>query len=188
MGVRARRFVPYVTALPGSPLDGQEVYYVADATNGVNWHLRYTAAITKWVLVGGQPLQVYDVNQVTRASASFGDFSTAGPSLTIPLAGDYMVEWTTNVGDQNDAPSFDSFVGIKNAAVDPADADCLKFGFRSTQGSLVGRDVPQPMGVLRRTITVAAAGDILKMVARGSTAVSITYERRLIVATPIKVT
>ena len=48
-----------VTSLPATPTDGQEVYYLADAANGVIWHLRYRAAATgafKWEFVGGPPL------------------------------------------------------------------------------------------------------------------------------------
>jgi hypothetical protein len=39
-----------------APQDGDEVYYAADATNGVIWHLRYRAASSssyKWEFVGG---------------------------------------------------------------------------------------------------------------------------------------
>jgi hypothetical protein len=140
-----------------------------------------------WEFIGGPPLQVYDVNSVTHASSTFTDFSTAGPSLTMPLAGDYMVEWTCNVGNTLTAPTFDAYVGIKNAATNPNDADCLHWTFTSTQGSLVGRDDAEPMGVMRRKITVAAANDVLKMVGRSSGAQTINQERRLIVATPVKV-
>ena len=30
-----------VTSLPGSPTDGQEIYYQADSSNGIIWHLRF---------------------------------------------------------------------------------------------------------------------------------------------------
>lgn len=187
MGTRARRFVPYVTALPPGPVDGQEIFYAADATNGVIWHLRYRSGASGWEFIGGPPLQIYDVNSVTQASSTFADFSTAGPSLTMPLAGDYMVEWTCNLGNSLTAPSFDVFVGIKNASTNPADADCLHWIFTSVQGSLAGRDDAEPMGVMRRKITVATAGDVLKMVGRSSGAQTINHERRLLVATPVKV-
>jgi hypothetical protein len=35
-----------VTALPATPVDGQECHFVADATNGVVWHMKYRAADT----------------------------------------------------------------------------------------------------------------------------------------------
>lgn len=82
----------YVTALPASPVDGQEIYYAADATNGVIWYLRYRAASSssyKWEVVGGTSLNVFIVTVESRASTTFGDLATVGPSITVPLAGDY---------------------------------------------------------------------------------------------------
>jgi hypothetical protein len=90
MGLAAKRFVPYVTSLPASPGDGQEVFYGADASNHAVWHLRWRASASKWEFVGGNPIEAYDSSSVTRNSTSFGDFSSAGPSVTVPLAGDYI--------------------------------------------------------------------------------------------------
>lgn len=48
-----------VTALPGSPVDGQEIFYVADSTLGIIWHLKYRSASTsifKWEFVGGSDI------------------------------------------------------------------------------------------------------------------------------------
>src|SRR3954451_5923766 len=47
---------PIVTSLPATPVDGQECNYLADATNGVMWHLVYRAADAKWYYTGGPPL------------------------------------------------------------------------------------------------------------------------------------
>jgi hypothetical protein len=41
MGLKGQRLIPYVTSLPASPSDGQEVFYAADASNNVIWNLRY---------------------------------------------------------------------------------------------------------------------------------------------------
>lgn len=49
-----------VSVLPGSPADGQEVYFIADSANGVIWHLRYRTAGTapyRWEFVGGSSLR-----------------------------------------------------------------------------------------------------------------------------------
>jgi hypothetical protein len=87
--------VPLVTSLPTQPYDGQVVDYLADSTNGVVWRFRYRAAEAgsyKWYFVGGPPM----FNEVTAnesmASTSYGNLGTTGPSLTVPLAGDYDVE------------------------------------------------------------------------------------------------
>jgi hypothetical protein len=82
---------PRVTSLPSSPVEGQECVYVADAANGVLWHLRYNAAAAspyKWEFVGGSPLYVeHTAAEFQGSGGQFLDLS--GPSLAIPLAGDY---------------------------------------------------------------------------------------------------
>ena len=88
-----------VTSLPpaSQAFDGMEVYYVADSTNGVTWHLKYKAseATYKWHFVGGPPLSDYvdatDALVNPTNNNVYGVGPTAGPSVTAPLAGDYMV-------------------------------------------------------------------------------------------------
>jgi hypothetical protein len=89
---------PRVTTLPPNAIDGQECYFVADATASILWHLRYNAAwVTnayKWELVGGTAL--YDewmpVDQYVGFGAStWGGISLNDPLVTVPLAGEYRV-------------------------------------------------------------------------------------------------
>jgi hypothetical protein len=186
MGVRTfgRRIIPVVTALPAQPVDGQEVYYVADGTARILWHLRYRKAAVGWEYMGGEPLPAFDSTQTTRAANTFGDFGVAGPSVTAPLAGDYMVDWSLNIQNTASAATFSFFAGIKSGSTNPTDADCLTFTF--TSAVTTGRD-GQSMGTLRRKVTVASAADALKMVARGDTANSITVDRRWMAVTPLLV-
>lgn len=86
---------PLVAALPGVPDDGDEIYFAADGT-GVVWHLRYHAASAsahKWEVVGGSPLFAENTGAFTTTSAAYGDMAGGAvmPSITLPLAGDYMV-------------------------------------------------------------------------------------------------
>jgi hypothetical protein len=96
---------PLVTSLPANPVDGREVYYVADAANGIIWHLRYRAAnpsAYKWEYIGGPPME-------TTASARFTTSSTApvlvtgGPTITFPLSGIWdmtILTWAaSNIGN-----------------------------------------------------------------------------------------
>lgn len=124
-----------VTSLPGSPYDGQEVYYLADATNGIVWHLKYRSGSSssyKWENVGGPPLQAVagtagpestTANDQT-TSTSFTDLGRgAGPSVTVPLAGDYDVETECHVSCGSAATDYGlmSFaVGASAAAVNDA--------------------------------------------------------------------
>lgn len=83
-----------VTSLPTTPYDGQEIYYTADSTNGVVWHLKYRAASGssyKWEYVGGAPLFAEVTTNQSTTSTSYAALTTAGPAVTLPLAGDYMV-------------------------------------------------------------------------------------------------
>lgn len=80
-----------VLALPTSPVDGQEVYYVADSTNGVLWHLRYNAASAsayKWEFVGGAEL--FGVGSGANQTLTTAGVNT-NCSVAIPLAGTYDV-------------------------------------------------------------------------------------------------
>jgi hypothetical protein len=86
---------PVITTggLPSSPVDGQECYYVVDATNGVVWHLKYragSASAHKWELVGGSPLLVLTTAVATAAAANT-TYNLSTSLVTIPLAGDYLV-------------------------------------------------------------------------------------------------
>lgn len=92
-------------ALPSTPYEGQEVIYIADATNGVAWHLKYRSAQAgsyKWLVIGGSPLQVGPLSQNAGgdtfnnggAYAAASNTGGTGPNVSIPLAGDYDVTLT----------------------------------------------------------------------------------------------
>jgi hypothetical protein len=84
---------PRVTALPANPVDGQECYFVADAANGVLWHLRFNAGSSsayKWEFVGGSPL-VASIVGSGEAGSSTGAWSFPTTRVRVPtvLKGDY---------------------------------------------------------------------------------------------------
>lgn len=89
--------VPVVTALPGSPVDGQEIYLAADAANGVLWRLRYnagSASAYKWEFLGGPPLWAsVAASEIPALGATYVDMTTVGPTVTLPagVGGDYDV-------------------------------------------------------------------------------------------------
>lgn len=94
---------PLVTALPGSPVDGQECYYqnAAMAALGVAWHLRYRSAASgsyKWEYVGGPPYESHVDTSDTRSNSVYGALvSSPGPILVVPLAGDYIVDQSASM-------------------------------------------------------------------------------------------
>lgn len=92
--------VPTVTALPGTPYDGQEIRLLVDATNGIVWHLKYrsgSASPYKWEFIGGSPLyNVLDTDNALGTVTTYGDLANVGPSLTMPFVGDYDFTYNAN--------------------------------------------------------------------------------------------
>lgn len=168
-----------VTALPSSPVDGQEVILTDSLTAGTyHWHLRYVAAraSNKWVFVGGTPLfsEILTREQVT--SATYADAPTVGPSVTVPVAGSYQLAfgaaWThsvDNVGVRYIAPKFGA------AATDDDDA-------------ALGRDQSgaYDAGLHRQIRRTIAAGTLVKLQYRHTTA-TINFERRYLSVEPVAV-
>jgi hypothetical protein len=90
--------VPVVSALPGSPVNGQECYYTFQQASyptfnstPMTWHLRYDASLAKWDVVGGAPLFAEVVGNEGTGAGAYVDLATGGPYFTLPLAGDYLV-------------------------------------------------------------------------------------------------
>lgn len=118
---------PLVSSLPASPKDGQTVDYLADATNGVVWRLRYRAAsgsTHKWEFVGGPPLTGEVEASESTASTTYAALTTAGPSITLPLAGDYDVTLRALAGNAIEASILMSY---SIGATPAADADAASF-------------------------------------------------------------
>lgn len=93
---------PVVSSLPGSPADGQEVYY---ATNNRLWHLRFNAALggaQKWQVIAAPPLEAQSGTLQDISTTSYVNYQSV--ALSLPLAGTYALEifttWQTN-GSQN---------------------------------------------------------------------------------------
>lgn len=115
---------PLVSALPSAPYDGQPITYQneAMAAAGVAWRLRYRAASAsahKWEFVGGAWLyEAVDTDEST-ASATYVALTTAGPSATVPLGGDYLITVGSNQYNSASANScWHSFSVGAEAAVD----------------------------------------------------------------------
>lgn len=87
---------PYVTELPVSPQDGDEVYFLADPSRGFVWHLRYQRTAPTsflWNFAGGGALVADTVADQGTTSTSYADIATVGPTVTIPLGGEYTVSF-----------------------------------------------------------------------------------------------
>jgi hypothetical protein len=91
-----------VTALPASPSPGSLCTYTDSLTAPTyRWRLQYNAASSsssKWECIGGTPLFAEVTTQETTTSTSYANLTTSGPTVTLPLAGDYMVEVGADMG------------------------------------------------------------------------------------------
>lgn len=121
-GTRLSIATPFVTSLPTVNLfHGMEIIYQADATNGRNWYLKYnlnSASAFKWECIGGRPLVSEVATDQTTASVSYIALGTAGPSIALPLAGDYDVEFGAVCGVSGVGNGFMSYDTGGTAATD----------------------------------------------------------------------
>jgi hypothetical protein len=164
------------TTFPSSPVDGQSYHYVADATNGVVWQFIYRAASAssyKWEFVGGAPLLATVNTPETTASTSYADPTTPGPTVTTPLAGDYLVDaYVTGSHVSTAAATFTSFSVGASAA---SDDDSLRTDATTTAAP--------HRRILKAAVAAASAITMKYKVASGTG----SFAYRTIAITPVRV-
>jgi microcystin-dependent protein len=110
---------PLVSALPASPIDGQECYLqtAAMAAVGAVWRLRYRAASAsayKWESLGGAPLAL----EGQSASTTLASMTPFGTGTVLPCAGDYLMQFGGTYTRTNTAEwlhiFFDMSDGVKS--------------------------------------------------------------------------
>lgn len=172
-----------VTSLPSSPIDGQEIIYVADATKGVLWHLKYnlgSASAYKWEFIGGSSLDAFVQTSEATTSTSYVDLATVGPSVTLALAGDYALEYGFGAfAGANQTLDMDGSPRIAATA-----ASDLDLAFISAVGT--GSSASGSIST-RRVKTAIAASSLVKLQYKLSSAGTGTFHRRWLKATPIRV-
>lgn len=85
-------FATRVTALPATPVDGQECYLAIPASGNQSaavWHMRYYAASGKWEYIGGPPIAY----QMEGANSAYMPISTGG-QITVNAANNQVLGWT----------------------------------------------------------------------------------------------
>ena len=177
---------PLVTSLPSNAIDGQEVRYLANNTNGIIWNFRYRAGSSsayKWEFIGGQRLGQEGVGGNTwgtwlSTSSLTSVALSGGPSVTIPLAGDYEVIGQANAYNA----AGDSLVGFTLATTGGTGwsfLDAMHYGFTSYQGITIAG---------RKTITGLSANSIVShyYAVSNASAPGYFYNRNLWI-TPIRV-
>lgn len=142
-----------VTALPPTPNDGDEIILVDSATAPTYaWHLRYIAAkaTNKWQFVGGAPLLAEVTASETTTSTSFVALTTGGPSIPLPVAGDYFVEVGFTGG--NDAGGRGAAMSYDIGGTGAVDADMATSGYDTNVFPSVSR-VRKKAGLTAVTLT-----------------------------------
>jgi hypothetical protein len=179
---------PLHTSLPASPPDGQEIRYLADSANGIIWHLRYRAASPsayKWEWVGGSWLRAEVLTSESGPAGALTDLATVGPTVTAPLAGEYVFAWGCQMNASGGGPSrlychpvFGTGFTVPSPAWE-ATATLTYPGFfnNNTLGSVQA---------LRRTL--AAADPVrLRYAQQASTPMTLTTSNRWIEMRPVRV-
>jgi hypothetical protein len=170
---------PLVTSLPSNAIDGQEVRYLADNTNGIIWNLRYRAGSSstyKWEYIGGNPLFDFETASVSTTSGSFTSIAGDNLSVPIPLVGEYDVEIHA-LGSNNAGAFYWWLICPFGCSYPTSDQRGIRVGSQSagayTTGSHRSR-VPLTVGTLTAQYRQAAGG-------------TMTVAERSFTVTPIRV-
>lgn len=189
----AQNIIPLVTALPTVGLvDGYEVYYqsTAMAASGIVWHLRYragSASTYKWEFIGGSELAVENVGGVdwnTReacASLTLAALTTPGPSITIPLAGEYRIRGKAVGAQANGAGTGGVALGIWTFNDGPVN---WNLGGALFYTSIAGTGAPMVVEATRTGV----AGTVYELrYATSNGSAPSTYYARSLYARPVRV-
>lgn len=170
---------PVVTDLPTTATDGDEVRFVADSANGVVWLLRYrdSGNAYPWEFLGGSPLYAEVTTSESTTSATYGDLATLGPSIALPLAGDYMIRLGAAL--YNNTSAADAWMSYDADPVAAADAD----GVHTTQPNASVASVVTHATRERRKTGLGVVSIIAKYRASSGTA---TFLDRYLSITPVR--
>lgn len=171
------------TALPASPVDGQEFTLTDSTTNSTyTWRFRYNAGSSntdKWEFIGGAPAYSEVATSETLTNIAYTALATAGPSVAVPRAGVYNVE----IGARMRAPN--SVSGITYMSFDiggtgATDTDAISV---IQNDATTPRVEPTQSRLLRKTLTAVT----LTAKYRTSDAGSAGWTNRFMAVTPIRV-
>lgn len=156
---------PFVSSLPSSAADGQEIYYQADGTNGVIWHLRYRSGSSssyKWEFIGGPPLTSAS-NETTTTGVNISNVTWSSidgndPTLTVPLAGDYRI----------------SHHAVTSIGLGGGTTQAIGLRYGATEPSLTIRGTVRS-GVDTANLAIPMSADIIKTALTASTSITQRY-------------
>ena len=176
---------PIVTQLPSQATVGDQVLYAADATNGVYWHLQYDGLGTyPWKFIGGSPLTASAVGTYSSpATGSTSNYVNSGlsgsPTITAPLAGDYITRVNANAKTSNSSPAPGVFISYASAVPGSWDgSDSLASG---------GAASSYVLGAQKRGTVTAASQAIALVWTNANLSGTVSFYSIYMSATPIRV-
>ena len=169
------------TSLPVAPVDGQVINYLADATNGVVWRLRYrsiSSSTYKWEFIGGEPLRadVTTMEQLTATASTWADLATVGPTITLPLAGDYDVSFGSQFTQGSTLTGM--YYGVGIGAANPSGGDKYVYFYINATQIVTG---------YKELRLLAVPAGTIKARYQGGAASGIYFTNRFILAKPVRV-
>lgn len=172
---------------PASPSDGTTVWldlpaatYSPELGSDVRWLCVYDAVADLWV-VSGQPIvDMVDASE-SNPNAAYSDLATVGPSLTFPLAGEYLV----SQGFQQN-PGGASGGNLMSYSIGGAAAADINAAQTAYTGSAVGVN-EQHTPTMKRAHTIAADATTLVAKYRRTVANNSNLSKRWLQIEPITV-
>lgn len=170
------------TSFPTNPTPGDGYIYVADSTNGVLWQFRFykpAGATGYWAFVGGPPLYAEVATSESTTSGSYTDLTTVGPTITLPFAGNYRIDFGAAIlpTAAGSAGAIGLSIGGSGIASGDAAMGTATTGSPATNYMHVSRS---------RVKTSLAATTVKAKYISFFAAATITYQDRWIAVTPVK--
>lgn len=174
---------PLVSTLPGSPSDGDTIYYQTTgmATDGIVWTLRYRSGggTYKWEFVGGPPMYVEFATARTSTTTSYVALTDA-VEITLPLAGTYLIEHGCYMGYTTGGPgTAETLATVKLGSAAAADAEAARH-----HQTVVNERSTVSRQMIR---TLSAASSVIAQQYKAPAGVTITVADRWIMARPVVV-
>lgn len=172
-----------LSTFPG-PYDGQLISLQVDATNGIYWKFRYnagSASTYKWEFHGGPAIWAEVLAQETQTVvSSYADMTTAGPSVTLPRNGDYIVDVGSRAAQGTSATialmAYTDLAGGVTANDDDA------AGVESA-----GSVIYTPVSTVRKRLKTALVAGTLQAKYKSTSASGGYFKERWISATPVRI-
>lgn len=184
------RPIPLVSALPGAPADGDEIYFQNStmAAVGARWHLAYragSASAYKWEYVGGSYMykagtkQSWNDRSAANNTAN-GYLDPTAPQITVPLAGDYELDGTAVCVTNNGTAAPGIVIGTSLPGGGWPDSDSL------ANGQIAGGGV-HPLASIKQLLGLSASTVISMYFMNANTGGSVSFYKANMRLRPLRV-